>query len=368
MPFEELLDLVRGESAQKVHLKLERKEGLDRSKEASSYTVDLEPAMITINDGRVETSYVPYQDGIIATIVLRSFYKGANGITSENDVSRALAQLQKVGPIKGLILDLRGNPGGFLTQAVKVAGLFLTSGVVVISKYANGEERYYRDINGTTDYQGPMVVLTSKTTASAAEIVSQALQDYGVALVVGDVQTYGKGTIQSQTVTADQNTPSYFKVTVGTYYTVSGKTPQKQGVKADIVVPGEFSLDYIGEQYDDEAPDPDTIVAVYTDPLADVPANLKPWFQRYYVPTLQKRQQGLQALLPALRKQSFYRLHHSPEYKKFMTMLVQPEATVVLPKADVADWHALQHREAINIVKDMIALNAKERPESSNTQ
>ena len=79
-------------------------------------------------------------------------------------------------------------------------------------------------------YDGPLIVLTSKATASAAEIVAQALQDYGVALIVGDEHTYGKGTIQTQTVTDNQST-SYFKVTVGKYYTVSGHTPQKEGVK-----------------------------------------------------------------------------------------------------------------------------------------
>ena len=72
--------------------------------------------------------------------------------------------------------------GGFLSQAVKVAGLFITDGVIVISKYSNGEERFYRDVDGKTIYDGPLIVLTSKATASAAEIVAQALQDYGVAL------------------------------------------------------------------------------------------------------------------------------------------------------------------------------------------
>ncbi len=101
-----------------------------------------------------------------------------------------------------------------MTQAVKVAGLFITNGVVVISKYSDGEVHYYRDVTETRNYSGPMVVLTSRLTASAAEIVAQALQYYGVALIVGDAQTYGKGTIQAQTVT-DDSSESHFKVTVG---------------------------------------------------------------------------------------------------------------------------------------------------------
>ena len=155
-------------------------------------------------------------------------------------------KLKSQGNLRGLILDLRSNSGGFLSQAVKVAGLFISDGVIVISKYSNGEEKFYRDVDGKTVYDGPLVVLTSKATASAAEIVAQALQDYGVALVVGDEHTYGKGTIQTQTVTDNRST-SYFKVTVGKYYTVSGHTPQKEGVKADIVVPGRWSKEKIGE-------------------------------------------------------------------------------------------------------------------------
>src|SRR5690606_836656 len=162
---------------------------------------------------------------IIGKITLNSFYQGDNGVNSENDVRDAIKKLDKMGNLRGLILDLRENSGGFLTQAVKVAGLFITNGVIVVSKYFNGEEHFYRDMDGKVSYTGPLVILTSKATASAAEIVAQALQDYGTALIVGDEHTYGKGTIQSQTVTENQGA-AFFKVTVGKYYTVSGKTPQ----------------------------------------------------------------------------------------------------------------------------------------------
>ncbi len=123
---------------------------------------------------------------------------------------------------------MRENSGGFLSQAVRVSGLFISSGVVVISKYGDGSLKYYRSMDGSPHYQGPLVILVSRGSASATEIVAQTLQDYGVALVAGDIQTYGKGTIQHQTVTSDR-TNSFFKVTVGRYYTVSENRPKSKG-------------------------------------------------------------------------------------------------------------------------------------------
>ena len=167
-------------------------------------TVPLVREEIAVDEDRARWNYEIFDGGIIGKIKLDSFYQGDNGMTSENDVREAIKQLDKQGNLRGLILDLRENSGGFLSQAVKVAGLFITNGVVVISKYFNGEEHFYRDMDGKISYDGPLIILTSKATASAAEIVAQALQDYGVAIIVGDEHTYGKGTIQSQTVTENQ--------------------------------------------------------------------------------------------------------------------------------------------------------------------
>src|SRR5262249_53796114 len=148
----------------------------------------------------------------------------------------------------GLVLDLRENAGGFLSQAVKVSGIFLSNGIVVISKYSRGDVHFLRNIVGRSYFNGPLVILTSKMSASASEIVAQALQDYGVGIVVGDERTFGKGSIQYQTVT-DMSTDLFFKVTVGKYYTASGRTTQIEGVKTDIVVPTHYAPYHIGERY-----------------------------------------------------------------------------------------------------------------------
>lgn len=335
---------------------------LQLARNSEQITVTLKRAPITLSQGRVETSSTPFDDGIIGKITLHSFYRGEKGVSSEDDVREAIKSLEKKGNLRGLILDLRDNTGGFLTQAVKVAGLFITSGVVVIAKYSNGEEHFYRDVNGKASYNGPLIVLTSRQTASAAEIVAQALQDYGVALIVGDEHTYGKGTIQSQTVTEGGET-TYFKVTVGKYYTVSGKTPQLQGVKADIVVPSQLNTEPIGEEFLEYTEKTDTIPAVYNDPLTDVNPSLKGWYLRYYIPSLQHRETRWRNLLPMLKRNSENRISQNRDYQAYIrhmrglpSTLEPQEAGWLFPDKPPKSTHQddLQMSEAVNIMKDML--------------
>lgn len=358
----QVMDMIRGQNGSKIALSLAR-----ASEKGSPKLVDvtLKREPIEVNDERVNVSYEKFGDGIIGKITLYAFYQGDNGVTSENDVRKALVDLSKKGPIRGLILDLRENSGGFLTQAVKVVGLFIRNGVVVISKYSDGREHFYRDMEGRDSYEGPMVVLVSKATASAAEIVAQALQDYGVAVVIGDEHTYGKGTIQSQTVT-DSEAASYFKVTVGKYYTVSGKTPQINGVKSDVVIPGPFSEEKIGEKYLEFALSSDTIPPEYKDDLSDVDPGLKPWYLRYYLPTLQPRVTQWDSLIPTLKKNSNYRVEHNKYYQAFLRQLkgLPPDPADIADeelqtKAHNYNGEELQMAEAVNIVKDMIMLEPK---------
>lgn len=368
IPFEELINQLGGENAQEVNLLIKRKGGQTAATPQQTFSVNLKPTMVTVDEDRVETSYVKFEDGIIGTIVLKTFYKGANGVTSDKDVADGIRKLQKIGNIKGIILDLRGNTGGFLTQAVKVAGLFITNGVVVISKYSNGEEHFYRDTDGKTLYDGPLVVLTSKTTASAAEIVAQALQDYGVALVVGDPHTYGKGTIQSQTVTGTDHAASYFKVTVGKYYTVSGKTPQLKGVKADVVVPGELSFEEIGEEYLEDAIPADKIEASFKDPLMDIDPTMKSWYKNYYLPSLQKKVQVWQQIVPTIREKSMARIKSNKDYQRYLLLLAEYARNGKEPTINLKAMRDLQHQEAVNIVEDMIQLNATQNVSEASIQ
>lgn len=362
-PFEKTMELLHEDNQAEINLTFKRKG--ENEQPDQIVKVNLQREKIVIKNDRVDTSYENFGNGIIGKITLHAFYQG-DGITSEKDVKDAIDQLKQKGNIKGLILDLRDNSGGFLSQAVKVAGLFITNGVIVISKYANGDEKIYRDVDGKAAYDGPLVVLTSKTTASAAEIVSQALQDYGVALVVGDEHTYGKGSIQTQTVTEGQTAGSYFKVTVGKYYTVSGKTPQKEGVKADIVVPSHWNKEKIGEEYLDKTPS-DRIPPAYNDDLKDISPDVKSWYLKYYVPKLQKKITEWRDLIPTLKKNSEYRITNNKDYQFYLKgkedkeeELTEEEEALGLnsPKEKDFGEDDLQMEEAVNIIKDMILMHS----------
>lgn len=349
--------LHKGKAGDTIKLSLQR--GSDST---NLIEVPLTIETIVVKEGRVDTSFEKDGDGIIGTITLHSFYQGPKGVSASQDVADGIAKLQKQGKLHGLVLDLRDNSGGYLTEAVKVAGLFITNGVVVISKYSDGEVHYYRDLYGNQAYNGPLVVLTSRLTASAAEIVAQALQDYGVALVVGDPHTYGKGTIQAQTVTDDKS-DSYFKVTVGQFFTVSGRTTQIRGVQADVVLPGEYSQLQIGESYLNSTISEDTVPPAYNDPLADVEPKAKQWYEQNYLPTVQPQEKIWQQMLPELKKRSENRTANDSQYQGYLKQLAaynpgskqEAEDTTRVAHFDV---EAYQVKEADNILKDMIQLRA----------
>lgn len=347
-PYEEVLERLKGQGKKEIVLGLKRSDKFVR--------VSLQREKILMQDDRLTYSAEPFADGFIGKLTLPSFYESFDAPSCETDIREALKDLKRRGKLYGLVLDMRENLGGFLSQAVKVSGLFITSGVVVISKYAQGEVQYMRNVDPRVYYNGPLVILTSKASASAAEIVAQALQDYGVGLVVGDKTTYGKGTIQYQTVT-DNEASTFFKVTVGRYYTVSGRSTQIEGVQADLVVPSQFAPYSIGERYLEYPLSNDRIAAAYNDNLGDIDGQTKLWFQRNYLPNIQKKESVWRKMLPTLEKNSQYRQQHDPNFKLFLEQ-IKPVADGSQSKVSWGN-DDLQMIEAVNIVKDMISLEHK---------
>lgn len=366
VPYEELLKKLQGEGKEKIQIGLRRN---SKEKQTQFYRVDLKREKIVMQDDRVQYSFERFAGGIIGKINLPSFYESGEGSSCEIEMREALKALKRQGPILGLVLDMRENSGGFLNQAVKVAGLFVSSGVIVISKYAHGETQYLRDLDGHSYYDGPLVILTSKGSASAAEIVAQALQDYGTGLVVGDERTYGKGTIQYQTVT-DSAATSFFKVTVGRYYTVSGKSTQIEGVKADIVVPTAYFTMNIGERYLEFPLKNDRIPSVYRDPLTDVDPRNKPWFQKNYLPNLQQKLSLWTQMLPQLQDNSGYRIKQNKDYTLFLKILEEDKTKLSFTPTAQENWGVedLQMTEALNILKDMAILKAPSVQKSAAVQ
>lgn len=351
LSYDEVLDALKGDRGSKVTLGVRH---ANAGLPAGVSRVELVREKIVMQDDRVRYSFEKCNDGIIGKIILPSFYESGVNSSCEKDMREALRSLKKEGDLKGVVIDMRDNSGGFLNQAVKLSGLFITSGVVVISKYSRGEMQYLRDVDGRSYFDGPIVLLTSKASASAAEIVAQALQDYGVAVVVGDERTYGKGTIQYQTVTDDQ-ADNFFKVTVGRYYTVSGRSTQIEGVKADIVVPTEYHPYNIGERFLAYPLKNDQVSAVYMDPLVDVDGKNLAWFQKNYLPNIQKKLSVWTQMLPRLRESSSERIRDS---KKFARYFYGSDADVSAVGGDVSSDAVKdpQMAEAVSIVKDMIQL------------
>ena len=205
---------------------------------------------------RAEIIEVPRGDKIvpIGLLDLPSFYGGRGRSSSTSiDIAELIGKLKK-SDVKGLILDLRHNGGGLLSEAVKLTGLFIPQGPVVQVKDTTGRIKKHVDRDPKTVWDGPLMVLVSRYSASASEIVAGALQDHGRAIIVGDTSTHGKGTVQA-IFQVDQPFVFNFrdakrsaaKVTIQQFYLPSGRSTQNEGVSSDIVLPSANEYLPIGE-------------------------------------------------------------------------------------------------------------------------
>ena len=168
------------------------------------------------------------------------------------DFKKAFADLEKQGKIKGLIVDLRNNPGGLLDQSVKIADIFVDEGVIVSTKGRIKEQNsvfYARDNN--PKYTFPLVVLVNEGSASASEIVAGALQDHKKAVIIG-AQTFGKGSVQT---IIPMDNGAGLRLTTARYYTPSGRSIQATGITPDIIVPSPTSLSVENDDSKDDEQD-----------------------------------------------------------------------------------------------------------------
>lgn len=148
------------------------------------------------------------------------------------ELSAAIANMTKTKAIEGLIIDLRGNPGGLLDEAVNVSDLFLDDAVVTYTKDRAGDKRYYKAKDGQIIRNVPLVILVDGGSASASEIVAGALQDHKRAILIGS-RTFGKGSVQNIIDFADGTA---VKLTTARYYTPSGRSIQATGIVPDVVI------------------------------------------------------------------------------------------------------------------------------------
>ena len=233
----------------------------------------------------------------LGLIDLPSFYSafelegrrgGGEQKSTTADVAKLLRKLAQEN-VAGVILDLRRNGGGSLEEAINLTGLFIKQGPVVQVRDFDGRVMKDEDPDSSVWYDGPLVILTSRFSASASEILAGALQDYGRALLVGDSSTHGKGTVQSllqlgpilrQAGILPTDDAGALKITIRKFYRASGASTQLKGVIPDIVLPSVNNYIEVGEASLDNAMEWDTIQPASYEKLNRV---------QPYLPDLKKR-------------------------------------------------------------------------------
>ncbi|NGX37839.1 MAG: Tail-specific protease [Chlamydiae bacterium] len=358
----EAVELIRGPKGSPVLLTILRDHGEGDDKREEKLDIEIIREEVVLKESRMEKSYEPFGDGVIGILNLYSFYQDSN-TSSTSDLSDAIQELQRDHNVKGVILDLRNNAGGLLPQAVSVTGLFIKKGIVVSVKDNTGMIQHLRNIDGKIVWDGPLLVLTNRTSASAAEIVAQTLQDYGRAILVGDETTYGKGTFQTFTLESANygkiNPKGEFKVTRGRYYTVSGKSPQLVGVHPDIIVPGLYSELEIGEKYSKFPLENEQISPNFEDDLSDVPPMHRNQIVRLYKFNLQSILNTYTPYMDNLKRNSSQRIEQNKNYQNFIKEISNKNA--LSETAESYGLSDLQLNEASNIIKDLILLMKEER-------
>ena len=266
MKLSDVVDMIRGKRDTIVRLKVQPAAGGEpkvyKITRARIELKDSEARSEVIEAGK-KTNGQAYKIGFID---LPSFYMDMDGArqrlpdykSTTRDVKKILENFQAK-QVDAVILDLRKNGGGSLTEAINLTGLFIDEGPIVQVKDADGNVQHYDDLEQGTAWDGPLVVLTSKFSASASEIFAGAIQDYGRGLIVGDHATHGKGTVQSLLDLGRQlfrlpTAPKLgaLKLTMQQFYRPNGDSTQNRGVLADVELPSitthldvaESDLDY----------------------------------------------------------------------------------------------------------------------------
>ena len=275
MKLSTIVEMIRGPKGTTVRLTVIP---VDASDPSQRKTVSLVRDEIKLEDeeAKAKVIEVPGKDGRsqrLGIIDLSSFYAhvdlrdsrglriagegdGSDGFKSSTaDVARLLKKLKEEN-VAGIVLDLRRNGGGSLEEAINLTGLFIKEGPVVQVKDYTGKIDVDEDTDPSVLYDGPLIVLTSRFSASASEILAGALQDYGRALIVGESSTHGKGTVQSliqlepyvtRLANNSTNNPGALKLTIRKFYRASGSSTQLKGVTPDIVLPSVYNFAEVGE-------------------------------------------------------------------------------------------------------------------------
>lgn len=257
MPLREVVKLIRGKKGTKVRLTI-----LRQQEKTDSFETTIVRDKIDIKEQAAKIVYqtrkIDGKELNLGVIDLPSFYGGgeAGSRVASVDLKKLLKEANDK-KVDGIILDVSRNGGGLLDEAVKISGFFIRSGGVVAT---NGQDRKVDVLTDPDDdvvYSGPLVLLTSRISASASEILAGALKDYKRAVIVGGDHTFGKGTVQS--VNGLPPGLGAIKVTVGQFFLPAGQSTQQLGVSSHIVLPSVLDNDDIGEKTLDYSLPPNSV-------------------------------------------------------------------------------------------------------------
>ncbi|WP_313678659.1 carboxy terminal-processing peptidase [Pantoea vagans] len=258
---------IKGPKGSKVRLEV-----LPAGKGTKTRTVTLTREKIRLEDRAVKLTIKNVGKQKVGVLDIPGFYVGLT-----DDVKVQLQKLQKQN-VDSVVIDLRTNGGGALTEAVSLSGLFIPSGPVVQVRDNNGRVREDSDNDGVVYYKGPLVVLVDRFSASASEIFAAAMQDYGRAVIVGE-PTFGKGTVQQyrslnriydQMLRPEWPALGSVSYTIQKFYRINGGSTQRKGVTPDLLMPTGVEAAETGEKFEDNALPWDSIKAATYTKIGDV--------------------------------------------------------------------------------------------------
>ena len=243
---DDVVQLIKGPKGTKVNLQI-----LPEGKDTKAEVVTIVRDKIRLEDRAVKAEVIEKDGKKIGVLEVPSFYVGL-----AKDTDKLIADLKEKG-VDGIVVDLRNNGGGALTEATALSGLFITSGPVVQVRDSYGRVNVNSDTDGKISYDGPLTVLVNRYSASASEIFAAALQDYGRAIVLGE-NSFGKGTVQqhrslNHIYDLFDKELGYVQYTIQKFYRIDGGSTQNKGVAPDIAFPTAVDPSETGESVEDNA-------------------------------------------------------------------------------------------------------------------
>lgn len=291
MKLSKVVRYIRGKAGTKLRLKVKKADKVDKK------TGKIEPGkveiygltrrVIQLKSMDVKGKIIKSTDRVkgaamrVGVVFIPSFYRDFEGAalgvkdfkSTSRDVRKVLEDFKAKG-VDLVVVDLRGNPGGSLTEAIEVSGLFIDKGPVVQVKTLDSPPRAYDDLDAGTAYDGPLIVICDKGAASASEIFAGVIKDYQRGIIVGDRTTHGKGTVQNVMPVGKKllnflkpSDRGKLKLTIQQFYRVNGDSTQRRGVPSDVVLPSLRDYTHEGEDQLDNALKFSRVA----------PADYKPW-------------------------------------------------------------------------------------------